>query len=89
MLLQYVSASLGHHQVYIILLKLLHRLFRMSRVNALLFLILKYLKSLKVRRNAGSSVLHVVYSVVVLFVVVLFVDITHSRELMFTRHRSK
>jgi hypothetical protein len=40
--LQFVSTSLGHHQVSIILLKLLQCHLSMSRVNASLFLISSY-----------------------------------------------
>jgi hypothetical protein len=56
--IQHVSASLGHHQVYILLLNLLHCHLSMSRANALLFLILKTLKSLKVHKIADSVALH-------------------------------
>jgi hypothetical protein len=47
-MLQHVSASLGHHQVYTLLLKSFLCHIRMSLVNALLFLILKYLKVKKI-----------------------------------------
>jgi hypothetical protein len=46
-LLQHVSASLGHHHMYILLLKLLLSYLSVLLVDVLLLLILKGLKSLK------------------------------------------
>jgi hypothetical protein len=55
-LLQHIAASLGHHQLYTLLLILSHCHLRMSRVNAL-FLILK---SLNVHKIDDSATLHLV-----------------------------
>jgi hypothetical protein len=57
-LLQHVSASRGHHQVYTLLLKLLPCHVSMFPMNALLFLILKYLK---VYKTSDSGALHLVH----------------------------
>jgi hypothetical protein len=56
-LLERVSASLGHHQVCTLLLKLLHCHFSMSHVNVLLIIILK---SSKVHKIADSAALYLV-----------------------------
>jgi hypothetical protein len=56
-LLRHVSVPLGHHQVYTLVLKLLHCHLSMSYVKALLFLISKSVKSLEFHRIADSAAL--------------------------------
>jgi hypothetical protein len=58
-ILQCVSASLGHHQVYTLLLKLFYCHLSVSHVNTLLLLILN---SLKCHKTADSAALHLVVS---------------------------